>query len=58
MTSATSWASTGSSTSHVVVTKGYQGKVPHTDYRLTDCGRAACRTCRDKMRQALKKLPR
>jgi DNA-binding MarR family transcriptional regulator len=43
---------------YVVVTKGYQGKVPHTDYRLTDDGRAAFRSYRDQMRQVLKKLPR
>lgn len=43
---------------YVVVTKGYQGKVPHTDYRLTDDGRAAFRAYRDQMRRALKKLPR
>jgi DNA-binding HxlR family transcriptional regulator len=43
---------------YVVVTKGYQGKVPHTDYRLTDEGRTAFRTYRDRMRQALRKLPR
>jgi DNA-binding MarR family transcriptional regulator len=43
---------------YVVVTKGYQGRVPHTDYRLTDDGRAAFRSYRDQMRRALKKLPR
>ena len=43
---------------YVVVTKGYRGKVPHTDYRLTDHGRAAFRAYRDQMRRALKKLPR
>lgn len=43
---------------YVVVTKGFQGKVPHTDYRLTDDGRAAFRAYRDQMRRALKKLPR
>ncbi len=43
---------------YVVVTKGYQGKVPHTDYRLTDDGRTAFRTYRDQMRRALQKLPR
>ena len=43
---------------YVVVTKGYQGKVPHTDYRLTDDGRAAFRAYRDQMRRALKRLPR
>jgi DNA-binding HxlR family transcriptional regulator len=43
---------------YVVVTKGYQGKVPHTDYRLTDDGRTAFRAYRDQMRRALKKLPR
>jgi DNA-binding PadR family transcriptional regulator len=32
--------------------------VPHTDYRLTDDGRAAFRSYRDQMRQVLKKLPR
>ena len=42
----------------VVVTKGFQGKVPHTDYRLTDDGRVAFRAYRDQMRRALKKLPR
>jgi DNA-binding HxlR family transcriptional regulator len=43
---------------YVVVTKGYQGKVPHTDYWLTDDGRTAFRAYRDRMRRALKKLPR
>ncbi len=43
---------------YVVVAKGYQGKVPHTDYRLTDDGRRAFRAYRDRMRRALKKLPR
>jgi len=43
---------------YVVVTKGYQGKVPHTDYRLSDEGRTAFRAYRDRMRRALKKLPR
>jgi DNA-binding HxlR family transcriptional regulator len=45
-------------TGYVVVSKGYQGKVPHTDYRLTDAGRAAFRAYRDQMRRAVKKLPR
>jgi DNA-binding HxlR family transcriptional regulator len=43
---------------YVVVTKGYQGKVPHTDYRLTQDGRTAFRAYRDQMRRALKRLPR
>jgi DNA-binding transcriptional ArsR family regulator len=43
---------------YVVVAKGYQGKVPHTDYRLTDDGRTAFRAYRDRMRRALEKLPR
>ena len=43
---------------YVVVTKGYEGRVPHTDYRMTDDGRQAFRSYRDKMRRALKKLPR
>lgn len=43
---------------YVVVTKGYQGKVPHTDYRLTEDGRTAFRAYREHMRRALKKLPR
>ena len=43
---------------YVVVTKGYEGRVPHTDYRMTDDGRQAFRSYRDQMRRALKKLPR
>jgi DNA-binding transcriptional ArsR family regulator len=43
---------------YVMVAKGYQGRVPHTDYRLSDAGRAAFRSYRDQMRRALKKLPR
>jgi DNA-binding HxlR family transcriptional regulator len=43
---------------YVVVAKGYQGKVPHTDYRLTDDGRTAFRAYRDQMRRALERLPR
>jgi len=43
---------------YVVVKKGYQGKVPHTEYRLTDDGRAAFRSYRAHMRRALEKLPR
>jgi len=43
---------------YVVVRKGYLGKVPHTDYRLTDDGRAAFRSYRAQMRRALGKLPR
>ena len=43
---------------YVVVTKGYEGRVPHTDYRMTDDGRTAFRSYRDQMRRALKKLPR
>ena len=43
---------------YVVVTKGYEGRVPHTDYRMTDDGREAFRSYRDQMRRALKKLPR
>jgi DNA-binding transcriptional ArsR family regulator len=43
---------------YVVVKKGYEGKVPHTDYRLTDDGRVAFRSYRDQMRRALRKLPR
>jgi DNA-binding MarR family transcriptional regulator len=43
---------------YVVVTKGYQGKVPHTDYRLTDEGRAAFRAYRERLKKTLKRLPR
>lgn len=43
---------------YVVVTKGYEGRVPHTDYRMTDDGREAFRAYRDRMRRALKRLPR
>jgi DNA-binding MarR family transcriptional regulator len=43
---------------YVVVTKGYEGRVPHTDYGMTDDGRAAFRSCRDQLRRALEKLPR
>lgn len=43
---------------YVVVTKGYEGRVPHTDYRMTDDGRTAFRSYRDRMRRALKRLPR
>jgi DNA-binding transcriptional ArsR family regulator len=43
---------------YIVVSKGYEGRVPHTDYRMTGDGRAAFRLYRDRMRRALKKLPR
>ena len=43
---------------YVVVTKGYEGRVPHTDYRMTDDGRTAFRSYRDQMRRALRRLPR
>ena len=43
---------------YVVVTKGYEGRVPHTDYRMTDDGRQAFRSYRDQMRRALRRLPR
>ena len=43
---------------YLVVTKGYQGRVPHTDYRLTDEGREAFRLYRERMRRALRRLPR
>jgi len=43
---------------YLVVTKGYQGKVPHTDYRLSAAGRSAFRSYRDQMRRTLGKLPR
>lgn len=43
---------------YVVVRKGYQGKVPHTDYRLSAAGRAAFRSYREQMRRTLGRLPR
>jgi DNA-binding MarR family transcriptional regulator len=43
---------------YVVVAKGYAGRVPHTEYRMTDEGREAFRSYRDRMRRALRKLPR
>jgi DNA-binding HxlR family transcriptional regulator len=43
---------------YLVVRKGYQGKVPHTDYRLSAAGRAAFRSYRDQMRRTLGRLPR
>ena len=43
---------------YVVVTKGYQGRVPHTDYRLTDEGRAAFRAYREQMKRTLGRLPK
>jgi len=43
---------------YVAVTKGYRGKVPHTDYRLTDEGRAAFGAYREQLKRTLKKLPR
>jgi DNA-binding transcriptional ArsR family regulator len=43
---------------YVVVTKGYEGRVPHTDYRMSEDGREAFRSYRDQMRRALRKLPR
>jgi DNA-binding MarR family transcriptional regulator len=43
---------------YVAASKGYQGKVPHTEYWLTADGRAAFRSYRDQMRRALRKLPR
>ena len=43
---------------YLVVRKGYQGKIPHTDYRLSAAGRAAFRSYRDQMRRTLGRLPR
>lgn len=43
---------------YVVVRKGYQGKIPHTDYRLSAAGRAAFRSYREQMRRTLGRLPR
>ena len=43
---------------YIVVAKGYEGRVPHTDYRMTDDGRTAFRSYRDQMRRALRRLPR
>jgi DNA-binding HxlR family transcriptional regulator len=43
---------------YLVVRKGYQGRVPHTDYRLSAAGRAAFRAYRDQMRRTLGRLPR
>ncbi len=42
---------------YIVVTKGYEGRVPHTDYALTQGGRHAFRTYREQMRRALDRLP-
>ncbi len=42
---------------YIVVTKGYEGRVPHTDYALTQDGRAAFSSYRERMRSALDKLP-
>jgi DNA-binding HxlR family transcriptional regulator len=43
---------------YVHVAKGYQGRVPHTDYQLTAAGRAAFRAYREQMRRTLGKLPK
>jgi DNA-binding HxlR family transcriptional regulator len=43
---------------YLVVRKGYSGRVPHTDYRLSAAGRAAFRSYRDQMRRTLGRLPR
>ena len=43
---------------YVVVEKGYRGRVPHTDYRLSDDGRDAFRAYREQIRRTFKKLPR
>lgn len=43
---------------YLVVTKGYQGRVPHTDYKLSASGRGAFRAYRDQMRRTLGKLPK
>jgi DNA-binding HxlR family transcriptional regulator len=43
---------------YVVVRKGYQGRIPHTDYRLSAAGRAAFRSYREQMRRTLGRLPR
>ncbi len=43
---------------YLLVTKGYQGKVPHTDYRLSAAGRAAFRSYRTQLRRTLGQLPR
>jgi DNA-binding transcriptional ArsR family regulator len=43
---------------YVAATKGYLGRVPHTDYRLTGEGRVAFRAYREQMKRTLRKLPR
>ena len=43
---------------YLVVRKGYQGRIPHTDYRLSAAGRAAFRSYREQMRRTLGTLPR
>jgi DNA-binding HxlR family transcriptional regulator len=43
---------------YVVVRKGYQRRIPHTDYRLSAAGRAAFRSYREQMRRTLGRLPR
>jgi DNA-binding HxlR family transcriptional regulator len=43
---------------YLVVRKGYQGRVPHTDYRLSAAGRAAFQSYREQLRRTVGRLPR
>jgi len=42
---------------YVRIEKGYRGKVPHTLINLTDAGRDAFRTYRERMKRAVGRLP-
>lgn len=42
---------------YIVVEKGYRGKIPHTTYRLTEKGRTAYRTYRERLKRAVDSLP-
>lgn len=42
---------------YVEIAKGYNGKVPHTEIRLSDDGRAAYKRYRAQMKRAVERLP-
>lgn len=42
---------------YVEIRKGYNGKVPHTEIRLSDAGRTAYKRYRAQMKRAVERLP-
>lgn len=42
---------------YVEIAKGYNGKVPHTEIRLSDAGRAAYKRYRAQLKRAVERLP-